>query len=245
MNVHQIHFIPKNDFEIDDDVIDLIWDYLSYLCLNGQILNNYEVIQSEDKLFAYATLPTDDALDEKYNNIYVTADLMNLRELFKLSQSLVGENTNEPDSCTGKDSDWFLLYSTRERLRSPLICGDCGDPVPLYKVPNLFCESFFDVIDWQRAFNAVDRLWINCLSDRFTYQQMHNPNSPLSKIGREICKDLQEKTDRPVYYYLFNWEHTSNTCPLCGQDWGYKDEDGIVDFRCDTCMIAADQCFKD
>jgi len=208
---------------------------------NGQILDNHEVIKSDTGLFAYVTLPTDEALDEEHNNDYVNEYLEKLRKYYDLSMSVLGENLNQGDSCCCKDPSWYLLFTRWTDNDSPVLCGDCGDSVPLYKLPHIYDKEHIHVTHWQKDYASIDRLFMHCLSDRFTYRQMHDPKSQLSERGREICQDFQEKMGKPFYYYLFNYLRYSKTCPVCGSDWRVEDENSIVDFKCDTCMLAADE----
>jgi predicted nucleic acid-binding Zn ribbon protein len=132
---------------------------------------------------------------------------------------------------------------------SPIICGTCRKSIPLYKLPNIFDEKeHYEVFNWDENSYNVHELYVNGLSDRFTYRQMNNINSQLSKDGRKICKAFEEATGIPFYYYLFyfDWrltktKKTPETCSSCGKNWRFTDEDSCVDFKCDKCRLVADE----
>ncbi len=80
-----------------------------------------------------------------------------------------------------------------------------------------------------------------CLSDRFTYRQMHNLDSTLSKSGRYICKEFEDLTGTPFYYYLFHHNKTPTACPVCGNDWKLIGENTFIDYKCEKCRLVADE----
>jgi len=133
MNAFRIDFILKSAIEINDDSIEPIWDYLGCLYKNGQILKNYVLIECETGLWALVTLPDDSALDEKNNNIYVDKYLLKVKEHFNVSVKLLGSNMNQSESCGCESPSWYMLYTDWTLWESPVVCGDCGMAVPLYK----------------------------------------------------------------------------------------------------------------
>ena len=48
MNAYKISFTSKMKIELNDDTLEPIWDYLWCLYKNGQILKDYELIESKD-----------------------------------------------------------------------------------------------------------------------------------------------------------------------------------------------------
>lgn len=141
MNSVKIILSPINPIANDDDVLDLFWDYFSCLYKNGQILKNFEMIKTDDNFMVFVTLPADDALDENYNNTYVSKSFAKVQELFEISMEIIGENLNYDKSCTCEKSSWYMLYTDYSKTDSPVICGDCHKTIPLYKLPHLFNEG--------------------------------------------------------------------------------------------------------
>jgi len=212
MNTYKISFIPKACIEFSDDILEPIWIFLGCLYNNGQILKDYELIEAADVLWTVVTLPADDALNTENNNIYVNKYQDMVQEHFTISSELLGKNMDKNDSCNCKEPSWYMLYTDTSLSESPVVCGDCGKTVPLYRLPHIFDSAeHHGVLSWQWAYKNTDELWKHGLSDRFTYRQMHNPSSQLSKEGMDICRAFEEKLGKPFFYYLFNTNGTSKT----------------------------------
>jgi predicted nucleic acid-binding Zn ribbon protein len=245
MNAHKINFISKANIEFNDDTLEQIWDYLGCLNKNGQILENYELIESKEGLWALVTLPDDDALKTENNNIYVNKYLNTVQEHFIVSSEPIGKNMNQDKSCDCKEPSWYMLYTDWTLSESPVVCGDCGKTVPLYRLPHIMnSDEHYGVLGWQGAYKSTDALWIYCLSDRFTFRQMHDPQSQLSKCGMDICKAFEEKLGKPFFYYLYNNNRTNKTCPVCGGNWKIHGEKTFVDYKCEKCRLVADETSK-
>lgn len=245
MNSAKITLTPINTIENEENTIDLFWSYFSCLYNNGQILKNYEMIKSGNDFIVFITLPEDDSLDEKYNNIYVTKYVDKIKALFKISLDIIGENLNYEKSCICEKSSWYLLYTDYLETDSPVVCGDCEKSVPLYKLPHLFNENeHHGILGWKRAYSAIDGLWMYCLSDRFTYRQLNNHDSQLSKIGTNICKELEKATKTPTYYYIYQHTKSKKNCPVCGGDWKLTGKKAFIDYKCKKCRLVADEVNK-
>ena len=88
-----------------------------------------------------------------------------------------------------------MLYTDWADEESPVVCGRCDRSVALYKLPYIrvegtnghFEDEHFSTLSWKDVYRAVDKLWMACLSDRFTFRQMHSLDSTLSKTGRYIA----------------------------------------------------------
>jgi predicted nucleic acid-binding Zn ribbon protein len=143
----------------------------------------------------------------------------------------------------------YMLYTDWADEESPVVCGKCGKSVPLYKLPYLrvegtngrFEDEHFSTLSWKDMYRAVDKLWMACLSDRFTFRQMHSLDSVLSKKGRYICKEFEQLTGIPFYYYLFHSSKTPAKCPSCGREWKLTGEKTFIDYKCDECRLVADE----
>jgi hypothetical protein len=97
------------------------------------------------------------------------------------------------------------------------------------------------ITSWQEIYKSIDKVWMYCLSDRFTFRQLSNPNSQLSKDGRDICTELENKLAKPVYYYIYHYNKPLNACPSCGTPWTDSDNKKIVDLKCDACRLVTDK----
>ena len=72
MNFAKMTFTPLLSIENKENAVDSLWEYLGCLYKNGQILKSYELVTHGADYIAFMTLPEDDSIDEKYNNLYVT-----------------------------------------------------------------------------------------------------------------------------------------------------------------------------
>jgi len=232
---------PNDRTEVNDDIAKMISLYLGSLSKNGQILRNYEIVKSGTEYYAYLTLPEKNSLDENYNSKYSNEYLMKLKELFHLKIEYIGDNINHDASCFCISPSWYMLYTDWTLIESPVVCGDCGKEVPLYKLPYLQKrDDHYEIYCWQIAYTSIDNIWLHGLSDRFSYRQMNDPRSQLAKEGREICAELENLTGKPVYYYIFNNKKTKANCPDCGTSWEQV-KDCFIDFRCEKCRLVADE----
>lgn len=242
LNCYKITFELHNDLEIQEETVDLLWDYLGCLYKNGQIINDYQLLKNGQLFFALVTPQDDHALQEKNNNIYVQKYLDEIKIIFKVNTELVGENMNVTNACTCADPSWFILYTDYCTESSPIVCGDCGNEYPLYKLPHIDkSDEHHGIVGWQKTYKSIDGLFMYCLSDRFTYRQLHSPLSQLFKIGMEICTDLESATKKPFYYYQYNYQKTSKTCPICKEDWKLPQNSTFVDYKCEKCRVVADE----
>lgn len=242
MFLYKITLTPKNSkFKMSEDIEDTIYDYLGCLYKNGQIMLNYELIKEEKVYCAYCKFIEKNSLNNKYNNKYVNERLNKLEEIFDLKIEELGEEINN-EVCSCKLPSWYMLHASYLEGETPVICGDCGKSVPLYRLPKIMGqEEYFQELNWQRDYQNVDNLYVSCLSDRFTYRQMSNPNSQLSKKGRKICHEFEKSTNKPFYYYLANLKKNLNRCPICGEEWQNSNNSKTVDFKCEKCRLVTDK----
>lgn len=245
MEYRKLIFTYIPDVEEYADVVYLLWDYLGTLYKNGQILKGYDLVKHGSEYHAFVTVPENDALEEKHHNHYGIIALAKLEEVFLITSEEMGKNMSCNDSCKCEQPSGYMLYSDFCLQESPLICWDCGKSVPLYKLPYIGNEKeHYQVVSWQQAYNSVDQLWMNCLSDRFTYHQLTSPQSQLSKEGRDICTELEKEMGRPVYYYLYHEHEKMTNCPVCGKPWSESGHKEIVALKCDACRLATDESSK-
>lgn len=249
MNCFKLIFKPIETVNSDEETRDLLWDYLASLYKNGQILHDYLLFKRDTLYQAFVTLADDDALNEKSNNSYASNYLEKIKTQFEISSEFVGENLNTEKACGCSDRpEWYMLYTNYAEEESPVICGRCGKSVPLYKLPYIMNEDeFHTVLSWYITYRAVDQVWMQCLSDRFTYRQLNDANSQLSQQGRKICAEFEKATGIPFYYYLLHdngvngKKKTPDVCPVCGENWKLNGEKTFIDYKCDKCRLTADE----
>ena len=250
MKCIELSFVPKAPINDVEKITELCWDYLGCLYKNGQILKDYLFIKNTDGYIAYITVPDDYALDDAHNNVYVSKCLDEIKNYFEIGKKVIGENLNTGKTCDCTEKpEWYMLYTDWTDEESPVVCGRCGRSIALYNLPYIcdegtsghFENEHYSTLSWKDEYRAVDKLWMACLSDRFTFRQMHNWDSALSKTGRHICKEFEELTGIPFYYYLFNYKKTSAKCPSCGGNWKLTGEKSFIDYKCEKCRLVADK----
>jgi len=209
--------------------------------IESQYINNNKIICLP------FTLETD-SLDSKYNNFYVNRKKGEVEQLCnsKIQFKTVGksyESYQQP--CTCKNSSFYILITNFLSISSPINCGDCNKPVPLYKLPQYHDYGYMLILSWETNYRCCDNLQMNCeVGERWALSQMQKVNSTLSKQGLKICNNIEAQTGKPVYYFLFNYKKYKTgqpaVCPVCGDRWGLKQQlHNFYDFKCDRCKLVS------
>jgi predicted nucleic acid-binding Zn ribbon protein len=136
-----------------------------------------------------------------------------------------------------------MLYTDYTIDESPVVCGDCGSTVPLYKLPKILGEDeYWSVLNWQRAYKACDELFMVGIGERFAYQRISKPANDLYELGKQICEAFENAIGKPFYYYLFRYYSPyKGTCPVCGLQWKLgSDNKSFINYRCDYCRLVGD-----
>lgn len=206
------------------NAIEEIDEILSMLYKNGQIIGSYSVEKCDLNYIANVITTDDDSLDGKYFNSYILKAIEN----FDIETQIIGDDLLSSDCCHCETHSYFVFAIHPYHSSSPVICGDCGKEIPLIKIPYLYSEEeHYSILNFQQTYNAVDVLWMDSLSDRFSKNQIVNYNSELNKRGLEIRAELEKQLQKPVYYLLANpiggwYEFEKNcksleVCPKCGE----------------------------
>jgi predicted nucleic acid-binding Zn ribbon protein len=202
MKYYKMQFkAKKEDFEADISAID---DYLAALYNNGQIVGDENLLIRDGSVYSYVVLPEDDSLSETKNNGYAAKAKEKVEQLFEISLEYAGENWYyNRKACECEAPSFYILICDLYYVESPVFCGDCGSPIPLYRLPKIFKEEeYFTVLGFQRESNAMRALWQSGLNDRFTFRQRNRVNSQLTKNGRKICRAFEKAAGKPFHYYI-------------------------------------------
>jgi predicted nucleic acid-binding Zn ribbon protein len=235
------------------EILDGAWSLYAAWKHNGQIYgNNPPVLSGKDGLRWFAQIPERNALAKKWNGESVRG---NIEKLVKLGAGppqvrILGRDATLPPVCRCRKPGWYYLFTTFLDIASPLVCGDCRNPVPLYRIPKSPDERHEGVLRWQVDYQACDSLWIgSVVGERYHQRQMELPDSQLSKMGREICAAIEERSGTPTYYYLSRHSGRSlkaeleRKCPVCAGEWRLEEKWGLFDFRCDRCRLVSNIAF--
>ena len=246
----KIELVPRKAY--DESVEDLLWRFLCSLERNGQILKDYKMIKSDNYIF-YLTLPKNDSFEEKNDGIYVKRDRAQIREMFDFKLEILGENIESQPYCECTERNAIEMQTHHLDIDSIFTCCDCGKPIALYELPlPPKQEDFYLFQDWQENYAAMHELWINCLCDRYTRNQLMNPESALNKQGMAIADCLSTQLGYKVYYNIYCDGYTKvkrecvdgsefRICPKCNKTMKPIDfsEDYYMEV-CDDCNLSSD-----
>ncbi len=191
------------------------------------------------------TLETN-SLAKENNNFYVNKRIEKIQALSNslISIKTIGKTTEDYQGCcTCEKSDFYILITNYVSIESPLTCGNCNCTVALYKLPKYYDFGYLPVLNWETNYQACDRLQMNCqVGERWALNQMQKTDSALSKQGMQICKRIEQLTEVPTYYFLYNYtkykdNDNNRPCPCCNKKWNLKKRIYFYDFKCDDCRI--------
>ena len=230
---------------------DEIYGLLGCLRRNGQILGKeYAIAQTGRMLRVYALVPEPNALHKSHDSRWVRESRRRLVEkgLTHLRVGIVGNDPTSRNADTCSDPRDYILFTHYLTTGSPLRCGECFDPVPLYRVPPTCDKSkYYSVGTWESDYQACDTLQMNCSTgERFGIREMSEADSSLSRRGRQLCADIEKSSGKPVYYYLLRYMKQTTTakeearsCPICGGAWLLESPWHIFDFKCAACRLVS------
>lgn len=232
-----------------EDVEDALYCLLGPLWKNGQILSerHYPIVNSPTGFVATVRLPAADALNAANNSTYVASAYRELSDKgIRVVPCGLGRDPTGLQPCDCSELSWLVLFTNCFSGESPLRCGDCFGPIPLYRAPLPKSGEYLHILNWEDDYKAWDILQLhNCGEvEQFALRQMENPDSSLSRKGLAICQEITTSMAKPVYYFLFRYRgenvvtERDRRCPACGGDW-LLDESigGLFDFRCDQCRL--------
>ena len=143
----------------------------------------------------------------------------------------------------------FLILKTAKI--SPLTEGESLNQIPLYKIPFTYHdgECYDDINFWENNYRRIDGLWLNgAVGERWAQNQLQNHDSELSIQGVACCKKIEEVTEIPTYYFLFNYrawgqaKDKDRKCPNCRGDWLINGStvNNYYAFKCDNCRLISE-----
>lgn len=228
--------------------VDTLQLWLGAMRFNGQILGFHQVIsRKKDCYCIYSNIPEADSLDAKHANIHVEKCYKNIlssgMEIYQIH--VMGDNPGGMPHCECNIHPFFILYTDYFSIDAPVRCGQCFNPVSLYKLPKLDESGYENLLNWQYTYQALDQLFISSgIGESFALSQLTGIRSQLTKDGVFLCEELAEKTGAECYYYLLQYSEnedsmtSSKECPSCKKHW-ILEKTIFSKFRsmCKTCHL--------
>jgi len=234
--------------------IDRLYMLLGALQRNGNILGTeYPIYCAGNELTAFVILPEEDALDEVHLNDFARQAMAKLNQLCSHSFHVLGKVAEDALICSCSERSAFALFTTYLTIAPALRCVDCFGYVPLYRIPpEEDCRDFSGLLFWESNYRACDTLQMNCSTgERFATREMSDVNSSLSVRGHDVCADIEKRTGKPTYYYLYRGSGRSvaaerqRKCPKCQGTWLLETPMfEKFDFRCDACHLISNVAFS-
>jgi len=248
MYVQEVSIEINTDIGKDNIVGDFYVLMLHYVD-SGQIQGESEpYINGNKVVFSLFTFEKD-SLSERYNNLYINQQIKKIEELCNstIQFKIAGESREGGEwTCACTTPEFYILRTEYVCISAPLICGTCEKGIPLYRLPHYDDHGYKPILKWEENYRSCDRLQMNFeVGERWALNQLQKADSQLSRQGREICRGIEELTNIPTYYYLYNdkkvkGDQLLNPCPACGKKWTLeKPLHGFYRFKCDDCRIVS------
>ncbi len=243
MEYFKISLRPHKTIVNTDYCEELIYESFNVLRKTGHVYENFYIVREASGNYAvYVIMPGADALDLEFCTEEAVDIIKKLAVIFSLKVESVGAAVTCENSCTCADPSWYMLYSDLLTEESPVICGDCGKPVPLYKLPAILDkDGQSNLLNWQDQLKSFQKLDMYNYAHDYTSGELQNPASRLNKMGRALCRAMEKAKSVPVFYHLErNIRDASEVCPLCGREWSRTANEEITSKLCTFCRIAVD-----
>ena len=257
MIFYQISFGPYRKDKYDE-AKELIEDYLGCLLFNCQISNSHinedesrKIMTWNGEVVAYVYAQGTDANHSKYHSYFGKKALKQLGDFFgQLPVWRCHEDFSAKCKTSWKNAPYLCLYTHYSLSDSPLIRGDNGSVIPLYRVP-IMDEDRVEAYIWQCSYRSLDRVYMNTGDlEMQAYRALAALESDCTNRGRELCLAIEKATGIPTYYYLkriYGREYTeekNRRCPGCEKTWFVKHPENKVSwscgFLCKKCRLVSD-----
>ena len=109
-----------------------------------------------------------------------------------------------------------------------------------------------DLYSWQKDYRELDSVWMRSGPVEMpAYRQLAVPCSDLSVDGRRLCREIENATGIPTFYYLMRYwgrpkGEDDRSCPGCGEGWKaseseseYGEKFHQFHFKCEPCRLVS------
>lgn len=186
------------------DASDAIEEYLAALLKNGQIGDEYILADKARPVVAYVSVPATDALDAKHASSWGIQALSGIVRTFGKSHKIeMQERPKKADLSSWRSAKLLYLHTHLFDRGSPVRSGGLDYATPLYLLPLKETQREY-LVRWARSYRNHDAIWIGSGAlEVQAYKQLADPNSELSKEGREYCAEIEAITRNPHITFLY------------------------------------------
>ena len=235
----------------ESDISSAVYRLLSDWVRTGQVLHgDWPITHGQGACRLVVGCPETTALAGRNGNAAVGRSLseLSMHGLSKPSFHVLGPGLDSPRTDRCRRPSWYILITNFLSVESPLHCGDHYLPIPLYRIPwtDKANDNHQGVLYWQSLWRGCDQLQMNCdVGEEFATRQIADPDTRLSKLGRERARDIENVSGVPTYYYLYRGEGRSlalerkRRCPSCGGRWLLPKPIHFFQFRCGRCRLVS------
>lgn len=239
----------------EQDPLAVLSYFINQWRYNGQVIGREMAItlnQNNEtgkiEFHIKVALPAQNSLMTEFNSDEVNQALTHLKQanMAFLGVELIGRDFNGEITSEDSRSQFQILYTTHLDTCSPVYNGEDFRPIPLYQLTNKQQDLSSRILRWQENWQACDQLQMHGdVLETEALTQIAEYNSPLAKIGRSLCQEIEALTSVPTYYYLYRLgddklAELQRACPSCG-DPSWKIENAplhnIFHFKCDKCRL--------
>ncbi|QIM66606.1 hypothetical protein A4G16_04085 [Mannheimia granulomatis] len=237
-----VHFSFKN---FEQDPITLISQILNQWLYNGQVIGREMPITFHQHSFQVRVcIPEQESLMPIYNSKEVNEALKQAEGVGIEFEGfeIVGRDYQADETSDNLNPAFQILYTTHLDTCSPLYDGAKFAPIPLYRLEDQVLSEA--LLNWQQTWQACDQLQMNGgVLESQALKQICDEKSELTQVGLNLCKQIEEKTAIPTFYYLYRlgsdeYEEHHRKCPSCKGDWKLAQPlHDIFHFKCDRCKL--------
>lgn len=235
---------------VDEEAWELAWRLLGAWAQGGQLMGeSWPEFEKEGAFRVIALLPDRDALDPRHDSQYAQKARQVWQEKMGCEPvaTILGRDYASCPPCDCSSRSALILFTHMNDVGSPLRCGGCFAPVPLFRIPHTDDCGYYQLLCWADDYRSCDSLQMNCtVGERFAERQLFAVDSALSREGCRLREKIESLTSVPTYYFLLKMRgvdlarERARTCPRCGGEWlldrRWHDH---FDFRCDPCRLVS------
>ena len=233
-----------------DEQREAVASYFGSLSRNGQISDDLFYARVGGRCVAHVALARPDAFERQHHSAWGLTHLDRVTAAFSQSPrwTVLEDDTADAES-TWEGAGALVFYTHLLDKGAPVMRGDDGRGVATYLLP--ISDDERQALQWWAwAYRAHDEIWMGSSALEIpAYKQMAEPDSALSRDGRDLARAIEAATGLPTYYYLIRYwgrrtGEEDRRCPSCGEPWRVPFDDearGLrsFPFRCEPCRLVS------